>query len=99
MQRLLGADGVTLSRYEPRNEVTVVAHHGSDPRRLPPGTRVSHQGENVTSMVRRTERSARMEHQAGGPGPIAALVRPSAVRASVGAPVVVDGRLWGVAVP
>jgi len=98
MERLLGADGVTLSRYELDEEVTVVAHHGSDPRRVPPGTRLSHRGENVTSLVRRTERSARMEHHEGTHGAIAEAVRNLGVRASVGAPIVVDGRLWGVAI-
>jgi PAS domain S-box-containing protein len=96
MERALGADGVTLSRYAPSEEVVVVAHRGSDPRRVPAGTRVSHQGENVTSLVRRSMRAARMEHDAGGP--IVGRVHHAGVRASVGAPIVVDGRLWGVAV-
>jgi PAS domain S-box-containing protein len=98
METLLGADGVTLSRYEPDEEVTVVAHRGADPRKVPPGTRVSHRGENVTSMVRRSKRSARMEHRRGTPGAIAELVRNASVRVSVGAPIVVDGGLWGVAI-
>jgi signal transduction histidine kinase len=98
MEGLLDADGVTLSRYEPDEEVTVVAHRGSDPRRVPPGTRVSHRGANVTSMVRRSQRSARMEHREAAGRPIAELVREVGVRVSVGAPIVVDGRLWGVAI-
>jgi signal transduction histidine kinase len=98
MERVLGADGVTLNRYEPDEAVTVVAHRGSDPRRVPPGTRVSHQGENVTSLVRRSERAARIEHRERTHGAIAELVRNFGVRASVGAPIVVDGRLWGVAI-
>jgi signal transduction histidine kinase len=98
MERMLGADAVTLSRYESGAEVTVVAHRGSDPRRVPPGTRVIHHGENVTTMVRRAGRSARMEHHDRTHGAIAELGRSVGVRASVGAPIVVDGRLWGVAV-
>jgi signal transduction histidine kinase len=49
-------------------------------------------------MVRRSERPARMEHYAGTQGEIASLVRELGVRATVGAPIVVDGRLWGVAI-
>ena len=98
MEGVLRADAVTLSRYESGTEVTVVAHRGSDPRRVPLGTRVSHQGENVTTMVRRTEHSARMEHHDGAHDAIAAVGREVGVRASVGAPIVVEGRLWGVAV-
>jgi PAS domain S-box-containing protein len=98
MHGLLGADGVTLSRYEPGHEVTVVAHRGSNAARVPPGTRVSHEGENVTSLVRRTERPARLEHYDDADGAIAELVRDLGVRASVAAPIVVDGRLWGVTI-
>jgi PAS domain S-box-containing protein len=98
LERVLRADAVTLSRYESGTEVTVVAHRGSDARRVPPSTRVSHLGENVTTMVRRSGRSARMEHREGPHGTIASLGRTAGLRASVGAPIVVDGRLWGVAV-
>jgi PAS domain S-box-containing protein len=98
MDRLLGADGVTLSRYEPDEEVTVVAHRGSKASRVPPGTRVSHEGENVTSLVRRSERAARLEHYDGTRGAIAELVHSLGVHASVAAPIVVDGRLWGVTI-
>jgi signal transduction histidine kinase len=98
MEQVLGADGVTLCRYEPDDEVTVVARSASDPRRVPPGTRVSHRGENVTSLVRYSSRSARLEHRGGKPGAITEAVRNLGVRASVGAPIVVDGRLWGVAI-
>jgi len=98
MEGLLHADGVTLSRYEPGSEVTVVAHRGSNARRVPPGSRVRHEGENVTTMVRRSERPARMESYAGTHGAIAELVHNLGVRATVGAPVVVDGLLWGVVI-
>jgi signal transduction histidine kinase len=97
MEGLLDADGVTVSRYEPGETVMVLAQRGSDTRKLPPGTQVSHQGENVTSIVRRSMRSARIEHRAAAEGAIAELVRTVGVRVSVGAPIVVEGRLWGVA--
>jgi PAS domain S-box-containing protein len=98
MESLLGADGVTLSRYERDDEVTVVAHSGPKAGQVPPGTRVRHEGENLTSIVRRTERTARMEHYEETHGAIAGLVRDLGVRASVAAPIVVDGRLWGVTI-
>jgi PAS domain S-box-containing protein len=97
MGRALAADGVTLNRYEPGDEVTVLAHRGSDAQTVPLGTRVSHRGENVTTLVRRTKQAARMEHREGMHGPIGRLADTSGVRASVGAPIIVEGRLWGVA--
>jgi GAF domain-containing protein len=98
MNQVLRADGVALNRYEPDEEVVVLAHSGLDPRRLSTGTRVSHRGENVTSLVRSSARSARLEHHAGTPGPLAAIVGKLGVQASVGAPIIVDGGLWGVVV-
>jgi GAF domain-containing protein len=98
MDRVLDADGVSLSRYEPGTDVTVVAHRGPATERLPSGSRVSHEGRNLISMVRRTERPARMENYAGTHGDITQLVESLGVRAGVAAPIVVDGRLWGVIV-
>src|SRR4051794_12780592 len=98
MERALGADGAMLLRYEPDEEVTVVARRVPNPHTLSPGTRVSHEGENVTSMVRRTGRPARIGHYQRARGPLADLARavePN-VTSAVGAPIVVDGRLWGV---
>jgi signal transduction histidine kinase/PAS domain-containing protein len=96
MEGLLDADGVTVSRYEPGDEVTLLAHHGSKASRVPPGTRVRPEAESVTATVRRTERPARMEHYEGIHGAIAQLVQTLGVNAAVGAPIVVEGRLWGV---
>jgi GAF domain-containing protein len=98
MERVLDADGVLLSRYEPGTDVTIVAQRGSGIEGLAPGSRVSHEGRNLTSMVRRTERPARMETYAGTHGDLAQLVESLGVRAGVAAPIVVDGRLWGVIV-
>ena len=97
MGRVLGADGVTLNRFERGDEVTVLAHHGSDQQTVPLGTRVSHRGENVTTMVRRSKRPARMEHREGTHGPLGVLGDTSGVRASVAAPIIVEGRVWGAA--
>ena len=98
MERALGADAAMLLRYEPDEEVTVVARRVPNPRTLSPGTRVSHEGENVTSMVRRTGRPARIANYQQARGRIADLARAVEwnVRSAVGAPIVVDGRLWGV---
>jgi PAS domain S-box-containing protein len=100
MERALGADAAMLLRYEPDEEVTVVARRVPNQLTLPPGTRVSHEGENVSSMVRRTGRPARIGDYQRARGPIADLARTVEwnLRSAVGAPIVVDGRLWGVIV-
>jgi PAS domain S-box-containing protein len=98
IEGLLGADGATLCRYESDEDITIVAHRGLNAALLPPGTRTSDKGENVTSLVRRSEQPARVENHEDATGAAAELLSRSGVRASVAAPIVVDGRLWGVAI-
>lgn len=57
-----------------------------------------HEGHSLTSIVRRTERPARLEQFAELDGAIGELAKDFGVRASVGVPIIVDGRLWGVTV-
>jgi signal transduction histidine kinase len=98
VQRVLDADGVTLGRYEPGDAITVVAHRGWEAWQLPAGARFSYEDESVTAAVRRTGRPSRMEHFDAADGPIAKFVRDLGVRSSVGAPIIIEGRLWGIAV-
>jgi PAS domain S-box-containing protein len=97
MQGLLDADHVVVCRYESGTDLTVLAHRGSSAQKVPPGARMSHEGDSVEGAVRRTERSVRMESYEGARGAIAEHARAAGVRVAVGAPIVVDGRVWGVA--
>jgi GAF domain-containing protein len=96
MEALLKADQVALNRYEPGGEILVLAHRGLDVTRTPVGSRVTLEGESVTATVRDTGRPARMENYEGARGALAELARATGERSSVGAPIVVDGRLWGI---
>jgi signal transduction histidine kinase len=96
MQALLDADQVALNRFEPDAQIVVLAHRGLDVDRTPVGSRVSHEGDNVTSIVRRTGRPARMENYDQAGGALAELARASGLRSSVSAPITVAGQVWGV---
>jgi signal transduction histidine kinase len=96
IRRLLAADHVVVCRYEPGSQLTVVARRAPDGEAASSGMRVSHAGDSVEAVVRRTERPARVESFAGGRGRIAEWARSVGVRVAVGTPIVVDGRLWGV---
>jgi PAS domain S-box-containing protein len=95
MQQVLDADAVTIGRYEACDEMTVVAHRSAEPSLLTIGTRVNHEGNNVTATVRRTEQPARLEDLGQAQGGFAELFRSLGMHAVVGTPIVVDGRLWG----
>ena len=91
--QLLDASAVTLARYED-DTVTVVAQHGRD--YVGVGDRFPLGGRNVASIVRRTGRTARLDDVAQATGAIGDRVRRATVRSAVAAPIVVNGRIWGV---
>ena len=98
--RLLGTDHARMSRYNPDGAASVVAAWSSTGTTapVPVGTRVSPGGRNISTLVFRTGRAARIDDYASASGPAAGLARELGVRASVGAPVSVEGRLWGVVI-
>ena len=96
MEALLDADQVALNRFEPGDEIAVLAHRGLDVEQTPVGSRLSTEGESATAKVRRTGRPARMEDYESAGGALADLARATGLRSSVSAPITVEGRLWGL---
>jgi GAF domain-containing protein len=95
--RVLCADITILSRYDPDGAETAVgvwSRTGALPVRV--GHRTSLGGRNVTSLVFRTGRPARIDDYADTTGSIADVAREVGIQTSVGVPVSVEGRLWGV---
>ena len=92
--RLLGAAQVGMMRSESSDEVTIVAHRGQ-PALVRVGLRLKVDGDSVTARVLRTGRSARLNHYEAAHGTIAHIARRNDVSATVGAPIRVEGRLWG----
>jgi signal transduction histidine kinase/uncharacterized protein YoaH (UPF0181 family) len=91
--RLLNAHHASMSRFEPDGATRVAAAWGST---LPIGTRVDFGGRNVNTLVFQTGRPARVDDYDVASGAAAEGARKLGIRASVGVPVSVDGRLWGV---
>jgi sugar diacid utilization regulator len=88
-----------LWRYETSGEITVVAA-AADPVALakwPVGTRTPVEGNTLATLVQRSGRPARIDSYDNVAGSIAARVRAVGVRAAVGVPIIVDGRVWGLA--
>lgn len=81
-----------------RAGMTVIGAWSDRPHQFQVGTRWSLDGDSLSSLVLRTGRPARINYGGGVPGPIAASARESGVRSAVGAPIVVDGEIWGAMV-
>jgi signal transduction histidine kinase len=95
--RLLPVDYADLRRYEPDGKVTLIAASGASARRSPVGSRWTLGGRNVSTLVARTRRAARIDGYADtSSGPVGAYGRETGIRSAVGSPIIVDGRLWGV---
>jgi signal transduction histidine kinase len=93
---LCGADLARLERYEQDGTVTGVAAWSQVQVRLAVGTRFALEGVSIAAQVRSTGRPVRVNGFVGASGPIAQEARQLRIRSSVGCPIVVAGRLWGV---
>ena len=99
MRRCMPAATAGLWRFETDGEITIVAA-AADPAALarwPVGTRTPMDGNTIAALVQRTGLPARVDSYDTVAGPIAARVRGVGVRAAVGVPIIVDGRVWGLA--
>ena len=100
MAGCLNVGNAEVLRYEDDGAAIVVVASYAEPGvpHLSLGERLSTEGDNVAATVSRTRQSARMDSWEDAAGPIAQRVRELGVRSRVGAPIVVDERLWGIAV-
>jgi signal transduction histidine kinase len=95
--RVLSADLTALNRYDPGGSAMVVGTWakpgGVVP--IPVGLRLERGGWNLHTLILRTGRPARIDDYADGSGPAADTARDLGLRSAVGAPINVEGRLWG----
>jgi signal transduction histidine kinase len=94
--RLLPAEYTHMGRYEPDGTLTIVAAWGRPGPVFQTGTRLMLGGTNLANMVFETGRPGRVDSWAEASGPLAAALRERGVRWSVGTPIMVEGRLWGL---
>jgi signal transduction histidine kinase len=90
---LLGLDRIELVRYDGDTTGTVAAASGDHP--FPAGTRWSLDDPSVMATVARTKRAARIDDYSTLTGEIARVARSAGFRSAIGAPITVQGSLWG----
>jgi PAS domain S-box-containing protein len=95
LAKLLGVVSSTVWRYEDDETATLAGEGGELAGLVPLGQRFPLGGDNIASQVFRTARPARIDAYADATGPIGSQFKRLGVRAGLGAPVIVDGRLWG----
>ena len=100
MRRCVPSDTAGLWRYETSGEITLLAvdYRSHALAKWPVGTRIPIDGNTLAAMVQRTGGPARMDSYENSAGQLAARLRDAGVRAAAGVPIIVDGRVWGLAV-
>jgi PAS domain S-box-containing protein len=94
--RLLGANTANTVRFEADGTSCVIgAWSTGGVRAVPVGARGPLEGATVVSLIHRSGRPERVDSLAHVPGETAEMLRAIGLRASVGAPIKLGGRLWG----
>ena len=94
--QLCHADLARMEHFEEDGSVTGVAAWSEVPTQLAVGTRLSLEGPSIARAVRQTQGPARVNDFAGETGEFAQEAREVGIHSSVGCPITVAGRLWGV---
>jgi signal transduction histidine kinase len=94
VSEILDASAVTLARYDDEM-LMVLADHGRAAF-VQVGEHIPLGGANVTSLVLQTGRPARLDDYGVATGTIGEFARQVGTRSVVAAPIVLDGRTWGV---
>jgi GAF domain-containing protein len=93
---LFPIDTAALSRYESDETLTFVAIWGKGNDLLPAGSRWKMGGRDIGTLVYTTGRPARIEDYDRPSGQLSEAAGQRGYRSSVGAPIIVEGRLWGM---
>jgi signal transduction histidine kinase len=95
--QLVPADAAAISRFGTGGTVTPLgAWTGAGGYRIHTGVQFSLEPGTTAWLVHDTHRPARIKDHEGVSGKGAALGRAAGWRSTVGAPIIVEGRLWGV---
>ncbi|HEX4518384.1 MAG TPA: GAF domain-containing protein [Gaiellaceae bacterium] len=95
--QVLRLTNAAVCRYDQDGStMTVVAVYGERPSAFGPGSCWPLDGPSMSAEVLRTGRPVRLEEYTGVSGSLAAAARDHGYNRVAGAPIVVEGRVWGV---
>ncbi len=93
--RLVGATSVNLAQFTPDEMNLTQAGWSERGTHVPPGTRLPLDGESINALIRQSHAPVRVDSYEGRSGRLAARLRELGIKSEVGAPVVVNGEMWG----
>ena len=92
----LGLPLVQVWRYESDGTATVLGAWNEDAQPFKAGSRWPLDGSPLSALVQQTGGPARLDDLADVPGTIADAAREAGIRSGAGAPIIVDGAMWGL---
>jgi signal transduction histidine kinase len=92
---MMGLPLVVVWRYESDGVGVVIGASGELRHRFQPGSRWPLDGGAVCALLRKVGRPRRVDDFADVPGTIADAQREAGIRSCAGAPIIVDGEVWG----
>lgn len=92
---LLGADLTAMHAFGEGGAATTIAGWSAEGPMLPMGTRLRLDTDSVAARIFRTAAPARIDSYFGISGETAQVARALGLRSTVGAPIIVEGKLWG----
>jgi signal transduction histidine kinase len=94
--RLLGVHATHILRFDPEGNSTSVGSWSTDSRHLSVGTRHRLDSTSLMGLVFMSGGPARIDGYDRVSDQVAAMAKRLSIRSAVGAPIAVDGQLWGV---
>jgi signal transduction histidine kinase len=93
--QLIDATTVNLAHFTPDGTNVTMAGWSLRGVHVPAGTRLPLEGNAINGVVQRTATAARVDSYDDVAGKLAARLRRLGIRSEVGAPIVVNGGVWG----
>jgi PAS domain S-box-containing protein len=93
--QVTGLPLIAIWRYEPDATATVIGEWSDRPHPFQAGTHWPLDGPTICFQVRATGRPAKIDDFADIPGTVGEAARETGIHACAGAPIVVDGEVWG----
>jgi signal transduction histidine kinase len=94
--QLLGADDAMMFHYDENGPVVITASWGELAEVFPANRAIVPDDDSVAGRIRKSGRPERIDDYGSISGPLGDLARDLGLNSAAGAPIVVDGGLWGV---
>jgi PAS domain S-box-containing protein len=92
---LIGATSVNLAHFTPDGFNLTTAGWSLRDTHVPTGTRLPIRADTINGLIQRTVAPARFDSYEESSGELATVIRQRGIRSEIGAPVIVEGKVWG----